>query len=329
MNGVPDERNSESSIEEWYSAFSRYLLGIAYRIMGTWTDAEDIVQETFSSLQANPDFEPGAVRNPKAYLSKLTVNRCLNALKSARRRRETYVGPWLPEPLEGGRDAAPSAVAERAEMMSYAYLVLLERLGPAERAAVVLREALRFEYAEMAEILGKTEASCRQLVSRALRKLGPADRERPLPAAGDRLARRFAAAFAKGDVQELLALLAKDAVMLTDGGGRTKAAINPIAGASRVVALLKAMASRSLRHAELSVANVNGEPGIAAWEEGKLKAVFAFSLAGGGAQPLRAVYAVLNPDKLQAFGRIAGEERRAVAGLPQPGFESRPPAQKE
>ncbi|MCC3377231.1 sigma-70 family RNA polymerase sigma factor [Cohnella sp. REN36] len=155
----------------WYETYRTQMFQLAYRLLGTVADAEDAVQDAFVSLQSSAPAPDGAIRHPKAYLSKAVANRCLNVLKSARRRRESYVGEWLPEPIVESRSALPHESAEMDESVSYAMLVLLQRLSPVERAVFVLREALLFEYAEVAEMLGKSEANCRQLFSRAKRKL--------------------------------------------------------------------------------------------------------------------------------------------------------------
>jgi len=293
-------------VEAWYRKYRSYLFTIAYRMLGTISDAEDVVQDLFVTLsQQASAVSPGGVpiRREKAYLAKMAVNRCLNLLQSAAKRREAYVGPWLPEPLADTAHPLPPEAAERVENVSYAFMFLLERLTPLERAVFVLRETMGYEYAELASLLDKSEANCRQLLSRAKRKLEAAGRPEPKPLTERErgLVQRFVAAFRAGRADELIRLLADDAVMLSDGGGKVRAAINPIYGPERILRLLHRIASHRLPGSRFTEFPVGGGIGLAAWDGDLLTAVFCFEWKDGGEdgeRTLRRIYSLFNPDKL-------------------------------
>lgn len=286
--------------ERWYREWRPYLFSIAYRMLGSQADAEDVVQDVFLTLQNAGQAE--AVQNPKHYLGRTVVNRCLNVLGSAARRREAYVGPWLPEPLIDASAPLPDEAAELGETVSYAFLVLLEKLAPLERAVFVLRETYGCGYAEIASLVDKSEANCRQIYSRAKRRLA---REPVVPRrnATERergLARRFVSAFGGGRMEELVRLLTEDAVVITDGGGKVHAAINPIYGRTRSLALLEAMAKRSMKGARLEEVPIPDGIGVAVWRDERLIAFMCFDWNGTD-EPLRRVYAIYNPDKLESI----------------------------
>lgn len=300
-------------VESSYASYRAYLVGLAYRLLGSVSDAEDVVHELYASMLAE---RPASVSHLKAYLTKAVTHRCLNLRKSAAKRRVSYVGEWLPEPwIE-----PPGSIAddiERRDEVSYAFLVMLEKLTPLERAVLVLREALDYEYEEIAGILDRSEAACRQLLSRAKKKLGPGGRRPDGRRPGERAARavqatpfhppgeqqrvqRWVSALSTGNIDEILDLIAEDAVLVTDGGGKVLAAINPIYGRRRAAALLKAMANRKYREARLYPARVNGAWGVVAVQGDEVIGVGCFDWnADGTAQH---VYFVFNPDKL---GRAA------------------------
>jgi RNA polymerase sigma-70 factor (ECF subfamily) len=262
------------------------MLSIAYRMVGSFSEAEDLVQEAFLRLH-----QAGEVESPKAWLTTVVTRLAIDHLRSARARRETYPGTWLPEPVLA--DPAPDA-AVRAETLSYAVLALLERLSPVERAVFVLREALDYEYAEIAAIVGKREANCRQLYSRARRRVGE---RRPRFEASRELAQRFAAALRKGDPATLLELLAEDVAFYGDGGGRAPAVRSPIHGADAVARMLAGRQRAGRRRAvTIEAAEVNGEDGLLIHEDGRLIAVWALEVSGGAVQAVRGV---VNPDKLR------------------------------
>ncbi|THF74509.1 sigma-70 family RNA polymerase sigma factor [Cohnella fermenti] len=309
----------EERIEGWYRTLRPYLFSIAYRMLGSAADAEDAIQDAFVSLQRMDDNAVETIQSGQAYLAKLVVNRCLNFLKSAGRRKEDYVGEWLPLPILDRSQPSPEESAERKEEISYALLVLLEMLNPLERAAFVLRETMDCDYAEIAALMGRSEANCRQLVSRAKRKLDAGrkgDSRSELPAAAParsgrlkefELVRRFASAFSGGRIEELAALLTEDAILLMDGGGRVHSAINPIYGRGRALALLKAMFSNSLAGARFEFVDAKeAGPAIAAWQGDRLAAFLMFDWREreeqGEGMLLRHLFTIYNPDKLALLG---------------------------
>jgi RNA polymerase sigma-70 factor (ECF subfamily) len=266
------------------------MLSIAYRMVGSYSEAEDLVQEAFLRYH-----QTGDVESPKAWLTTVVTRLAIDHLRSARVRREAYPGTWLPEPVLA--DPAPDA-AIRAETLSYAVLTMLERLSPVERAVFVLREAFDYGYAEIAAIVGKSEANCRQLYSRARRHVGE---RRPRFEASRELAQRFVAALRKGDPATLLELLAEDAAFYGDGGGKAPAVGRPIHGAARVARLLAGFHRAGSRRAiTIEPAEVNGGGGILAYEDGRLVAVWALEVSGGAIQAIRGV---VNPDKLGHLAR--------------------------
>ena len=239
------------------------LFGIAYRMLGTATDAEEILQDAWLRWQG---VDHATVRDPDAYLAKVVTNLSMKELTSARVRRETYVGEWLPEPVLTGRaefDAlGPLEVVAERESVSFALLLLLERLTPAERAAYVLHEAFAYGYREVAELIGTSEANARQLASRAGKRIaaGPR-RDQPVDRAGWRkLVERFLAAARLGEIEELEQLLAADVVSTADGGGKVIAARNAIAGRDRVARYLIGTLQRFGAGIEAALAEANGGP---------------------------------------------------------------------
>ena len=263
-------------------------------MLGTVSDAEDIVQEAWIRWQRGG---AGVIEAPRAYLGQVVTRLAIDRLREARRTREEYVGPWLPEPLltEPAGDAADVA-AVRSETLRTGFLVLLERLGPVERAVFVLREAFDYDYAEIADIVGKSEAACRQILVRAHRHMA-ADRPRFTDRqANERIAMSFLSALAMGDLGQIERLLAEDAVYYSDGGGKVVAARNPIHGADRITRFLGGLLSK-LGPASLQSrpAYINGEPGVLLWIDGQLYASVVVECAEGR---VRAVHSVRNPDKL-------------------------------
>lgn len=296
-----NERHStRESTEHLYEAYKPLLFSIAYRMLGTIADAEDIVQDAFAAAHT---LQQDDVRNMKAYLCKLTMNRCLNELKSARKRREQYFGPWLPEPLIASGDQPPEA-AELNEALSYAFLVMMDRLSPLERAVYVLRTAFEFDYGDIARIVDKTETHCRKLFSNANKRMGNDDvRQVPelVEMRGKQL-ERFVFAFRQRNVGKLLELLTEDAVLVTDGGGQVRAAVNPIFTRERVVTLLEVIASNRLRDTEAVLMPVNGRTEIVFFKEQAVFGVLCIDWQGGS-DKIRSLYAVMNPDKLQSAMR--------------------------
>ena len=265
------------------------MLSIAYRMVGSFSEAEDIVQEAFVRLH-----EAGDVDSPRAWLSTVVTRLAIDHLRSARVRREQYTGTWLPEPVLA--DPAPDA-AVRAESLSMAVLVLLESLTPVERAVFVLREAFDYGYDEISEIVGKSEDNCRQLATRARRHVEERrPRFEPSREQREELVRRFVAALEEGETQPLVELLADDVAFYGDGGGKAPAVGRPKVGAEAVVRLLAGFARVGRRRdVTLQIAEVNGEPGLLGFEDGRLMAVWTFEFSGSAVQAIRGV---VNPDKL-------------------------------
>jgi RNA polymerase sigma-70 factor, ECF subfamily len=241
-------------------ALSRHAFGIAYRMLGSVSEAEDVAQEALLRLTR----QEGPIDEPAAWITTVVTRLSINVLKSARARREAYVGPWLPEPLVEDRAPDPAARAELADSLSLALLVLLERLTPVERAAYLLREVFGYGYAEIAGIIEQTEVNSRQLVTRA-RKHIEASRPRfdADEAARDALLERFLAAAEEGDLEALEELLAKDAVLYADGGGKAMAAPEPLVGAALIARFMAAVAQVSPASGEFEsrLVRVNGQPG--------------------------------------------------------------------
>jgi RNA polymerase sigma-70 factor (TIGR02957 family) len=313
----------ESSVAD-YTEFRPLMFSIAYRMTGSVSDAEDIVQEAF--LRLTRALRDGAsIVSPKAYLATVTTRLAISHLRSARVRREAYVGSWLPEPLvtdELGPAAAPDP-AERAEMsdsLSMAFLVLLESLTPTERAVFLLHEVFGYDYAEIAEITGKSEPNCRQIFARARHHI---DEGKPRFEASreqrDEVARRFFDAVGGGDLNALLELLAPDVVLVGDGGGKGQALRDPMHGPDRVARLLLGLFRRAEKDGSYAEpALVNGQPGAVAYDaDGLVAGVFALDIADGLVQTVRSV---VNPDKLQHLGSTSDLYLRRHQDLPWPSW---------
>ncbi|WP_406393270.1 RNA polymerase sigma-70 factor [Streptomyces sp. NBC_00882] len=291
------------------------LFSIAYRILGGVGEAEDAVQETWLRYEATAT-EP---RSVKAYLSTTVTRIAIDVLRSARVRREEYVGAWLPEPLLDDPYEDPQRAAELAESVSMAALLLLERLSPLERAAFVLREVFDFGFPEVAAAVGRSEAACRQLVSRARRHMAAgrprfeADREER-----EELASRFFVALREGDVDGLRGLLAADVSMVGDGGGRAPQLAKAVAGAQNVARLLGSVFPRMARiEVTFEPHELNGQPGAIFYDrDGKVLHTLALDILDGRIQTIRAV---INPDKLGHVGPVADAwaiHREVQAGRP-------------
>lgn len=277
---------------------------MAYRMTGSTADAEDIVQEAYLRWKRT---DRTSVRNPKAFLSKTVARLSLDFLKSARVRRETYVGPWLPEPVVGEGAMAIDSAAELAQDVSMALLMALERLSPLERAAFLLHDVFDADYAEVAEALGRSEAACRKLVSRArthVRSSRPHYRTSSEEHA--RLVRAFGAAVLSGDTSALHRVLTDDAVLFPDGGGKVVSALRPIHGADRVARFVLGVFKKFplSSGARIYEETVNGGPGFVIEDAGKPIQTMAFEVEDGR---IAAVYVVRNPDKLR---RLVGDDTR-------------------
>jgi RNA polymerase sigma-70 factor (ECF subfamily) len=282
-----------------------HLLGIAYRMLGEMASAEDIVQETWLRWQRA---EQSEINNPRAWLSTATIRLSLDALRSARARRETYVGPWLPEPLvpDDMRTLAadtPAAHAELASDLSLALLHVLERLSPEERAAFILHDAFDCDYAEIAEMLGKNEPACRKLVSRARERV-KADRPRYSVSKDQHreMLARFTFAAVSAEPGAFQTLFADDVVFYSDGGGRVPAAINPVRGADRVARLLAGLMSKRAdrESTALEVMEINSRPSVVFMVANTIFAVITIEVED---DRITAIYTVRNPEKLARLER--------------------------
>ena len=281
----------------------RRLLGLAYRMLGSMAEAEDAVQEAYLRWHGT---DRTRIEEPRAFLTTMTTRICLDVLKSARVKREAYVGPWLPDPVTDTASLAPDAQTALAEDLSVALLLALERLSPLERAAFLLHDVFDYSFAQVAETLGRNEAACRQLAARArahVRAARPPGVVPPTGAPGSldpkhaELLAAFVAASRSGDLDVLTSLLASDARLVTDGGGKVAAALNVIEGPTRVAAFLAGVARKGWTD-EMSVRfeTINGLPGLLLNGPNGLVQTSAFEIEDG---VVTAIYVVRNPDKLR------------------------------
>jgi len=300
-----------------YSEFRPLMFSIAYRMTGSISDAEDIVQEAF--LRLTRVLRDGAsIDSPKAYLATATTRLAISHLRSARVRRESYVGAWLPEPLVADTDPGPEERAEMSDSLSMAFLVLLESLSPTERAVFLLHEVFGYDYREIADVTGKSEPNCRQILARARRHV---DQGKPRFEASreqrEEVARRFFDAAGGGDLASLLELLAPDVVMVGDGGGKAWAGSRPVHGAQQVARFMLGLYRRAPKMgARLELAWVNGQPGAVTYDaDDRVINVFALDIADGQVQAIRSV---INPDKLHHLGPVSDVALRGVPGGSSP-----------
>ena len=270
------------------------LFGLAYRMLGSRVEAEDVLQDAWLRIAAIDD-----MREPGPYLTTVVTRLCLDRLRAARARREVYVGPWLPEPLVSEDELPPDAAIELADDISFALLLALERLTPFERAAFLLHDVFDASFAEVSSVLGKSEVACRQLASRARKAVRS---ERKVPTASreehQRLLGSFFQAIATGDVAGLKAVLHEDVVMLTDGGGVKLAALNPIYGRDKVARFFIKIAAKSARQWDdftSRSATINGLPALLVYFDGELDQVQSIAVDAG---KITAIYMVRNPEKL-------------------------------
>jgi RNA polymerase sigma-70 factor, ECF subfamily len=276
-----------------------HLLAIAYGMLGTVADAEDVVQEALARWH---ETDRARVRTPAAFLTTVVTRLAIDRLRSVEHERVEYVGPWLPDPLVSELD--PAEIVSEAEQLSLALLATLERLNPVERAVFLLRDVFDLEYVEIAEIVDKTEANCRQIAGRARARVGePHRRFRPTDDEERELLSAFTAAAEAGDVQRLTGLLARDAVLWTDGGGKVPAGRRPLYGAERIARFLVRIAARAPGGARNRGVRVNGDPGIRTDGPSGPTGVVALELAEGSIVGVRIV---VNPDKLRHLARTGG-----------------------
>ena len=275
-----------------FQSVRRRLFGIAYRMLGSASEAEDIVQEAWLRWQGT---DRSVVQDPPAFLATTTTRLAINALQSARARRETYIGPWLPEPVDTSQD--PTLGAERTEALNYAVLVMLERLTPTERAAYVLREAFGYSYAQIHEIIQVSEAAARQLVSRARKHLAGARKREVSASEQRRLLTAFVSAAQTGDLEQLERLFAEDVVSYSDGGGVVRASKFPVRGRVTVAKFIRAFHTRFWDGVTVTQAETNGQPSVVLSKDGTTFAVVGLVASDRG---IDQVLWMMNPNKLGA-----------------------------
>ena len=298
---------SATSDDQVFQQLRPELFGIAYRMLGTASDAEDVVNESYLRWRAGPRDD---VRSPRAFLATVVTRLCIDKLSSARAQRESYVGPWLPEPLLVN-EAGPAEVTELSDSLSLAFLVLLEELTPAERAAFLLHDVFGYGYEELATALTRDRAACRQLVARARKHLSARQRRFD----GDRarasqLTEQFLAACAGADLNGLLTILAKDVVVWTDGGGKVKAAPQPVMGATKAAKFLIAIARNAPEGTEVQRVILNGQPGLLAIWEGTAISAAVLDIVE---ELVIGVRVVSNPAKLTAVNAALAQRHATDA----------------
>lgn len=281
---------------ELFNQYRSLLFAIAYRMLGSTTDAEDMVQEAWIRWQSTQT----AVQSPKAFLSSLITRLCIDQLRSARVQRERYVGIWLPEPLITEQANDTGDAAELAESLSFAFLTLLECLSPTERAIFLLREVFDYDYAEIAKTVGKSIPNCRQIVCRARQHLVlRRPNIRPSLQQKEEVIAQFLTSWNQGDLPSLVALMAENITFWSDGGGQVIAAQRPLHGCQKVARFLVAIRrSRLIPTLSSQIIQINAQPGILNFVEGQPQSIFSFEFASEG---IEAIFAVVNPNKLKAI----------------------------
>ncbi|MGH2956719.1 MAG: RNA polymerase sigma factor SigJ [Solirubrobacterales bacterium] len=296
---------TEAREEELFEELRPKAFGVAYRLLGSVSEAEDLVQEAL--LRLHRELEKGEqIESPEAFLTTVVTRLGIDELRSARARREVYVGDWLPEPILTAEEDDPARHAEIAESLSVGLLVVLETLTPEERAAFLLHEVFDYPYPRIAEILGKSADAVRKLGERARKRVGEREpRFETTREQRERLVHRFVEAFEEGNLEALEGLLAADVTMRGDGGGKVPALARAVEGRSRVARTLRGFSRNAERFgvADVREVEVNGEPGLIAVDaEGSLIAVIAIEIAAGAIQ---SVGSIVNPDKLRHLGPLS------------------------
>jgi RNA polymerase sigma-70 factor, ECF subfamily len=301
VSGTTQSSDPEASIR--LGTFDQYrslLFSIAYRMLGSVADAEDMLQETFIRWQqaANDNID-----SPRAFLVTIVSRLCINHLQSARVQREEYVGQWLPEPIVTDPGSDPLAIIKVDESLSMAFLVLLERLTPVERAAFLLREVFEYEFSEIAAVLGQSEVNCRQILRRARQHVSAMrPRFKVSSKKQNDLLQRFLEAMGTGDMKGLVALLSSDVVLHSDGGGKAIAVPNLIHGADNVArGILGGFRKLLPKTLVRRLARINGEPGVVSYLDGKPYSVFTLDAVDGR---VRAIYILTNPEKLSHLAEL-------------------------
>jgi RNA polymerase sigma-70 factor (ECF subfamily) len=285
----------------------RQLINLTYRLLGSLAEAEDAVQETYARWYALSRQQQDAIETPGAWLTTVASRICLNLLGSARARRETYVGEWIPEPLPertGQVSGQPGAAADPAdrvtldESVGMAFLVVLESMTPAERVAFILHDVFRYSFAEVAEIVGRTPAACRQLASSARRRVRASQAPAAPAARQAGIVRAFKQAWEAKDIDALIGLLDPGATAIADGGGLATSFLHPIEGSEQIARAWAEIANRAAGTMTFLERTVNGQPGLVAQQDGLIVTVFAFDVAG---DRIRHIWVVRNPDKLRSW----------------------------
>ena len=286
----------------------RQLISLTYRLLGSLAEAEDAVQETYARWYAMSPQEQDAIESPGAWLRTVASRICLNVLGSARSRRETYVGQWLPEPLpertewltgrSGGTTVDPADRVALDESVSMAFLVVLESMTPAERVAFILHDVFRYPFAEVAEIVGRTPAACRQLASSARRRVRASQAPAAPAARQAGIIRAFKQAWEAKDIDALIGLLDPGATAIADGGGLATSFLHPIEGSEQIARAWAEIANRAAGTMTFLERTVNGQAGLVAQQDGLIVTVFAFDVAG---DRIRHIWVVRNPDKLRSW----------------------------
>lgn len=293
------ERADFMSHLETFNQHRSLLFAIAYRMLGTVTDAEDMVQETFLRWQQTAQ---ATVKSAKAYLSTIITRLCIDHLRSARVQREQYIGPWLPEPIMTQPTNDPAAQVELADSLSMAFLVVLERLSPIERAVFLLREIFDYDYDEIAQMVGKSPANCRQILRRSRQHIAAQRPRFPVShQQQEQITAQFVKASTQGDLPGLLTLLAQDVTYWSDGGGQVAAALKPLQGAMKVARFLLAIRSKWLSTAVAHITEINGQSGMITLVDGFIHSVTTFDIVDGYIQ---SVYTVRNPEKLKRMSQM-------------------------
>jgi RNA polymerase sigma-70 factor (ECF subfamily) len=302
-----DESMRKENQGEAFEHYRVLLFSIAYRMTGSASDAEDLVQETYLRYQASESTE---IVSLKAYLTTIITRLALNSLKSARVAREQYIGTWLPEPILTSEDGGfPGAALEQQESLSLAFLRLLEALSPPERAVFLLHEVFDYPFSEIGVMLSKSPANCRQILHRARQALqDQRARFDPEPQRQRQLLLRFLSASQAGDMAALTSLLAQDAISWSDGGGKVQTNLKPIYGQQAVAHFWLSVTRKNQLTLTLTLAEINGGPAILFWEEGRLAGVIGLTLSAVGIQE---IYALLNPEKLAYLQKqLSGSKRQ-------------------
>lgn len=282
----------------------RRLINLAYRLLGSLAEAEDAVQETYARWYAMSREEQDAIESPAAWLTRVASRVCLDVLGSARARRERYVGEWIPEPLPepgewigGGGSVDPADRVTLDESVNMAFLVVLESMTPAERVTFILHDVFRYSFTEIAGIVGRTPAACRQLASSARRRISASTPPATPTAQQATLVRNFKDAWEAKDIGALVGILDPDATVIADGGGLAAAALHPIQGRDEIVRAFLEIAAL-VPDLTLLERTVNGQPGLVAQQDGVTVTVFAFDVAG---DRIKHVWAIRNPEKLRPW----------------------------